>query len=65
MIVAISHNAKAFDLYFVLNRLVRVKLLHERSENHVFEGGECHVVGQIELSSMPLRKLPEVFGLTA
>ena len=28
-IIAIAHNAKAFDLHFVLNRLVRMKLLPE------------------------------------
>ena len=28
-IVAIAHNVKAFDLLFVLNRLVRMKSLHE------------------------------------
>jgi hypothetical protein len=27
--VAIAHNAKAFDLHFVLNRLVRTKSLAE------------------------------------
>lgn len=47
--MAIVHNADAFDLMFVLNRLVRMNAgapLHERKADHVSEGAEYHVVGQ-------------------
>jgi len=53
-IVVIAHNAKFFDLLFVLNRLGEVDARaphHERAEDNVPEGRECHVVRQPQLSS--------------
>jgi len=68
-IVAIAHNAKAFNLLFVLNRLVRMKSLPElliincqkimclKVENITW-------LDRFNYLAMPLRKLPETFGLT-
>jgi hypothetical protein len=69
-VVAIAHNAKAFDLLLVLNRLVLMKLLPEL----LFMNGQKIMCLKVEnvtwLDSLnyltkPLRKLPEEFGLTA
>ena len=69
-IVAIAHNAKAFDLLIVLNRLVQMKLLPELP---VMNGQKivCLKVENVtwldSLNYMPmaLRKLPEPSGLSA
>ena len=65
----LCHNAKAFDLHFVLNRLVRMKLLPELL---IMNGQKimCLKVKNVtwldslRYLAMPLRKLPEAFGLT-
>jgi hypothetical protein len=68
--VAVAHNAKAFDLLFVLNRLARMKLLPERLIMNGqkimclnFENVTCP--DSINYLAMPLRKLPEAFGHTS
>ena len=69
-IVAIAHNAKVFDLLFVLNRLVRIKLLPELL---IINGQKitCLKVQNVtwldslNYLAIPLRKLPEALGLTA
>jgi len=67
-IVAIAHNANAFDQHFVLNRAIRLKWKPELNMN-----GLTNMSIQIEylvfldsVSFLPcyLRKLPEAFGLT-
>ena len=68
--VAIAHNAKAFDLHFVLNRLVRMKMLPELLIMNGQNVTCLKVENVTRLYSlnylvMPLRKLPEAFGLTA
>ena len=69
-VVAIAHNAKAFDLLFVLNRLVRMKLLPE----HLILNGQKIICLKVEnvtwldstnYLAMPLRKLSEAFCLKA
>ena len=69
-IVAIAHNAKAFDFHFALNRLVWMKLLPEL----IIMNGQKIMCLKVEkvtwLDSlnylpMPLRKLPKAFGQTA
>ena len=68
-VVAIANNAKAFDLLFAVNRLVRMKLLPGR----LIMNGQitCMKVEKVTwLDSlnylvMPLRTLPEACGLTA
>jgi len=69
-IVAIAHNAKAFDLLFVLNRLVGMKMIPEllimngqkiiclKVENVTW-------VDSLNYLATPLIKFPEVFGLMA
>jgi hypothetical protein len=57
---------KAFDLLFVLNRLVRMISLAElplMTGDHVSEGGESQVVGQSELPGHASPKFREAFGL--
>jgi hypothetical protein len=69
-VVAITHNAKAFDLQFVLNRLVRMKSL---SELLIMNGQKtmCLKVDNVtwldslNYLTMSLRKLSEAFGLTS
>jgi len=68
--VATAHKAKVFDLLFVLNRLVRMKMTPELL---IMNGQKImclkvqNVTRLVSLNYlvMPLRKLPEVFGLTA
>ena len=69
-IVAIAHNAKAFDLHFVLNRLVTMKLLPEL----LIMNGQKIICLKVEnvtwldslnYLAMPLRKLSEALGLKA
>ena len=68
-IVAIAHNAKAFDLLLVLNRLVRMKPLPELITNS--QKIMCLKVeivtwlDSINYLAIPLRNLPEASGLTA
>jgi len=68
-IVAIAHNAKAFDLHFVLNREIMLKWKPERimtgltimcmkMENLIF-------LDRVSFLPCALRKLPETFGLSA
>lgn len=67
--VSIAHKAKAFDL-FVLNRLVGMKLLLELLIMHgqkimCLNVENINWLDSLEYLAMPLRKLPEAFGLTA
>ena len=68
-IVAIAHNAKAFDHHFILNRAILLKWKPEiimnglkimcmKVEHIVFLGSESFL-------PWPLLKLPEAYGLTA
>ena len=68
-IIVIAHNAKAFDLHFILNRAFSpnsklnliingMKIMSMRVEHLVF-------LDNISFLSFALRKLPEGFGLTA
>ena len=67
-IVVIAHNAKAFDLHFILNRTVLMKwqvelimnglkIMCMRVERLVF-------LDSVSFLPFDLRKLPEAFGLT-
>ena len=68
-IVAIAHNAKAFDLHFILNRAILLKWKPEiimtglnimciKVEHLVF-------LDSVSFLLCPLLKLPEAYGLTA
>jgi hypothetical protein len=68
-IVAIAHNAKAFDLHFILNRAIKLKWKPERITNglKIIIMKMEHLVFLDSVSFLPcaLRKLPEAFGLQA
>jgi len=67
-IIAIAHNAKAFDLHFTLNRAILLKwkpnlimnvlkIVFMRMEQLVF-------LDSMYFLPFPLRRMPEPFGLT-
>jgi hypothetical protein len=64
----IAHNAKAFDLHFILNRAFLLKLQVEMIMNwmKIMCMRAEHLVFLDSISFLPfaLRKLPEAFGLT-
>jgi hypothetical protein len=68
-IVCIAHNAKAFDLHFVLNRIIQLKWTPDLIMNGMkimcvkVEGMTW--LGSLNYIGMPLRKLPEAFGLAS
>ena len=68
-VVAIAHNAKAFDLQFILNRAVLLKWQPKVIMNvlKIMCMKMQHLVFLYSVSflSFPLRKLPGAFGLTA
>jgi hypothetical protein len=68
-IVAIAHNAKAFDLHFILNRAIMLQWRPEliMNEKKIVCMKMEHLVFLDSVSFLPcaLRKLPEAFGLTA
>jgi len=68
-IVAIAHNAKAFEFHFILNRPNRLKGKSERITNglKIISTKMEHLVFLDSVSFLPcaLRKLPEAFGLQA
>jgi hypothetical protein len=69
-IVAIAHNAKAFDLHFVLNRLVQTKslpdlLIMNGQKIMCLKVDNVTWLDSLNYLAMPLRKMPEAFGLTA
>jgi len=68
-IVAIAHNAKAYDLHFILNRAIMLKCKPELITNglKIISIKMEHLVFLDSLSFLPcaLRKLPVAFGLEA
>ena len=66
-IVMIAHNAKAFDLHFILNRAILLKWKPELITNglKIIIMKMEHLVFLYSVSFLPfaLRKLPEAFGL--
>jgi len=68
-IVAISHNAKVFDLQFILNRSILLKWKPQLIMNglQIMCMTMVHLVFLCSVSFLPcvLRKLPEAFGLSA
>ena len=65
-IVVIAHNAKAFDLHFILNKAIMLKwqsklimkIMCRKMEHLLF-------LDSVSFLPCPLRKLTEAFGLTA
>jgi DNA polymerase III alpha subunit (gram-positive type) len=68
-IIAIAHNAKAFDLHFILNRAIFLKLRPElimSGQNIMCMTMEhTEFIDSICFLPFPLRKLSDAFGLTA
>jgi len=68
-IVAIAHNAKAFDLHFILNRAIMLKCKFELITNglKIISMKMEHLVFLDSVSFLPcaLRNLAEAFGLQA
>jgi hypothetical protein len=67
-VVAMTHNAKAFDSQFILNRAIQMKwkpklilnglkIVSMKIEHMLF-------IDSVSYIPMPLRKLPEAFGLS-
>ena len=67
--VAIAHNAKAFDLYFILNRTIMLKWKPENIMNGqkimCLEMEHLSFSDSVSFLPCPLRNLSEAFGLTA
>jgi len=67
--VAIAHNAKAFDSQFILKRAIPLKW----NQQIILSGlkiismkmQHIHFLDSLSYLSMPLRKLPEAFELSA
>jgi len=68
-IVAIAHNAKAFDLHFILNRAILLKWKRELIMNGLkimcMKAEHLVFLDRLSFLPCPLRKLPEKFGQTA
>ena len=68
-IVAIAHNAKAFDFHFILHSALRLKWKPELITNglKIISMKMEHVVFLDSVSFLPfaIRKLPDAFGLQA
>jgi len=69
-IVAIAHNAKAFDLNFILNRAIQLKWKRDIIMNGLIKIMCMKIEQLVFLDSVsflpcPLRKLPEAYGLSA
>jgi len=66
-IMAIAHNDKAFDVYFILNRAIFLKWMPELITNSrkIISMKTEHLVFSDSVSFLPcaLPKLPEAFGL--
>ena len=68
-VIAITHNAKAFDLHFILSRAVLLKWIQElvmRGQKIILMKMEhLNFIESIRFLPFPLRKLSLSFGLTA
>jgi len=66
-VVAIAHNAKAFDSRFILKRAILLKwipqLLLTGLKIICMKMQHIHFLDSVSYMPMPLRKLPEAFGL--
>jgi hypothetical protein len=67
-VVAIAHNAKAYDLHFILNRAILLKWQPELIMNGKIMSMKVehlHFLDSVSCLPTPLRKLPQAFGLSA
>jgi hypothetical protein len=67
-VIAIAHNAKAFDAQFILNRAILLRWKPELILNGLkivsMKIERMHFLDSASYLPMPLRHLPEAFGLT-
>jgi len=67
--VAIAHNAKAFDAQFILDRAILLKWTPELILNGLkivsMKIHHIQFLDSVSYMPMPLRKLPEAFGMQA
>jgi hypothetical protein len=67
-VVAIAHNAKAYDLHFILNRAIlkwQPQLIMNGQKVMSMRVEHLHFLDNVSYLPMPLRKLPQAFGLSA
>ena len=68
-IVAIAHNAKAFDIHFILNRAILLKWKPELIMNGLkimcMKMEHLMFLDSVSFLPCPLRKLPKTFRLAA
>jgi hypothetical protein len=68
-VIAIAHNAKAFDLHFILNRAVilnwQQKLIMNGLKIMSMKVEQLTFIDRVSFMPLPLRKLPEALGLKA
>ena len=68
-IIAIAHNAKSFDLHFILSRALLLKwrpdLVMIGQKIILMKMEHMKFIDSISFLSFPLRKLSGAFGLTA
>jgi hypothetical protein len=68
-VIAIAHNAKAYDLHFILNRSIilkwQPKLIMNGQKIMSMKFEHLHFLDSVSYLPMPLRKLPQAFGLSA
>ncbi|XP_033214685.1 uncharacterized protein LOC117171456 isoform X1 [Belonocnema kinseyi] len=69
--ICIAHNAKGFDLQFILRNLaevkgtrIRPKVILNGTKIMLMQVGECKFVDSLNYMPMPLSALPKAFGLT-
>jgi len=68
-VVVIAHNAKAFDAHFILKRAIFLKWEPKLIMNGLkilsMQMEHLHFLDSVNYLPMPLRKLPEAFGLAS
>jgi hypothetical protein len=68
-VIAIAHNAKAFDHHFILNRAVilncQPELIRNGLKNVCMKVEHLTFIDSVSFMPLPLRKLPDAFGLKA
>jgi hypothetical protein len=68
-VIAIAHNAKAFDSQFILKRAIILKWTPELILTGLkiisMKMQHIHFLDSVSYLPMPLRKLPDAFGLSS
>jgi hypothetical protein len=68
-VVAIAHNAKAYDLHFILNRAILLKwqleIIMNGQKIMSMKFKHLHLLDSVSYLPMALHKLPQAFSLMA